>query len=197
MRPERPKTIEFWRGRMPHWEVENRIYFITIHLVGAIPASAAKRTRTNIESHSQCENLMQRKIFHEMERWLDHSPVCRYLADSEVASMVVEAIEHRCANGIWNAFEYVVMPSHIHALLEFLAGDMKTTLEDFKRWTARLAMKQLKLEHRRFWQREWFDHWVRSNEEGNAICEYIRQNPVKAGLVSRYQDWPYGSWHRK
>ncbi len=172
------------------------MYFITIHVAGAIPSSAARRMRTSVERHSECNNLLQRRIFRQMESWLDHADSCRHLADSDVAAMIVEAIEYRCARRMWNVFEYVVMPSHIHTLLEFLSGDLKASMEGFKRWTGHLAMKQLKLEQARFWQREWFDHWVRSDEDANAICEYIRQNPVKAGLVANYQDWPYGSWHR-
>jgi len=132
-----------------------------------------------------------------MECWLDRAVECRHLANSKVAAMIVEAIEHRFAKRIWNVFAYVVMPSHIHALLEFLLRDMKVSLEDFKKWTGYMAMKELKLEQKRFWQREWFDHWVRSDEEATAICRYIRQNPVKAGLVTRYQDWPHSSWHRR
>jgi mannose/cellobiose epimerase-like protein (N-acyl-D-glucosamine 2-epimerase family) len=39
------KTIAFWSGRLPHWEVEDGRYFITIHLSGAIPAAARRRLR--------------------------------------------------------------------------------------------------------------------------------------------------------
>jgi hypothetical protein len=49
----------------------------------------------------------------------------------------------------------------------------------------------------RFWQYEWFDHWSRSGEQEDGIIRYIRyirDTPVKAGLVKRYSDWPHGGW---
>ena len=41
----RPKTTGFWVGRLPHWEVEDGRYFITVHLAGAIPAEGCRRLR--------------------------------------------------------------------------------------------------------------------------------------------------------
>jgi len=40
-----------------------------------------------------------------------------------------------------------------------------------------------------FWQTESYDHWVRDDEELERIVSYIRDNPVKAGLVKRPEDW--------
>jgi hypothetical protein len=48
-----------------------------------------------------------------------------------------------------------------------------------------------------FWQEESFDHWVRGDEEFNRIAHYIEQNPVKAGLVKRSEDWPWSSAFRR
>ena len=64
----------------------------------------------------------------------------------------------------------------------------------FKRWTGRQAKAILSLAEVHFWQNESFDHWVRSDAEYERTTEYIRENPVKAGLVTNYRDWPYGSW---
>ena len=40
------------------------------------------------------------------------------------------------------------------------------------------------------------DHWSRSDEEDDKIIAYIRNNPVKAGLVQNYTDYQYGSWNK-
>jgi REP element-mobilizing transposase RayT len=110
--------------------------------------------------------------------------------------MVVEAIEHRHQRGDWQVFEYVVMPTHLHLFSEIGALGLKETLEDFKRWTGHQAAKILSQDAERFWQREWFDHWSRSDEQDEKIVNYIRNNPVKAGLVQNYSDWMYTSWSR-
>ena len=41
------------------------------------------------------------------------------------------------------------------------------------------------------WQREFFDHLLRSNESYKAKWAYVRMNPVRAALVERPEDWPY------
>jgi REP element-mobilizing transposase RayT len=93
--------------------------------------------------------------------------------------------------GDWHVHEYVVMPTHLHLFCEFGAGGVKSTLEDFKRFTGHRASKLLGQNDKRFWQREWFDHWSRSDEEDDRIIAYIRNNPVKAGLVETPEEWPY------
>jgi type I restriction enzyme R subunit/putative DNA methylase len=45
----------------------------------------------------------------------------------------------------------------------------------------------------RFWQDESFDHWVRSEGEFIRIQKYIENNPVKAGLVAKAENWPWSS----
>jgi len=138
---------------------------------------------------------IQRRVFQEMEDWLDRAVNVRHLSDdARIAKMVTEAILHRAQQMIWTVFDYVVMPNHIHLFLEIREGSLKSTMEGFKRWTGHEAGKLIDLKGKSFWQDEWFDHWSRSDEEDERIIVYIRNNPVKAGLVARYRDWPYGSW---
>jgi putative transposase len=199
----KPKTTAFWVGRLPHWEVEEGRYFITIHLAGAIPAEGRLRLMKMSEQASAIQQKdspewlsLQRAIFREMEQWLDRAEWNPKLRDPQVAAMVVEAIEHRHQRSDWHVFEYVVMPTHLHLFSEIGVLGLKETVEDFKRWTGHQAAKILSQDEERFWQREWFDHWSRSDEQDETIVRYIRDNPVKAGLVQDYADWQYGSWSK-
>ena len=198
----KPDTLKFWVGCLPHWEVVDGRYFITMHLKGAIPKSGQAEIRATAESlranHSTSQPVWlahQRKIFSDMEKWLDRAEDNRWLQESEVATMVMEAIAARQQRGDWNMFEFVVMPNHLHLFCEFGGKGMKSVLEDFKRWTGHQATKLLKDPPQRFWQREWFDHWSRSDEEDKRIVNYVRKNPVKAKLVSDYRDWKFGGWN--
>jgi REP element-mobilizing transposase RayT len=200
----KPKTISFWQGRLPHWEVEDGRYYITIHVRGAIPAPGRLRLRQiSAELVKQRPRTpewlkLQRKIFGEMERWLDCAKWAPHFASERMAQMVVEAIEHRHLRGDWHVFEYVVMPTHVHLFCDMGPQGMKATLKDFKRWTGHRAMEILPgLDANRFWQREWFDHWSRSDVEDERIVEYIRHNPVKARLIEDFRRWQYGSWSRR
>lgn len=42
-----------------------------------------------------------------------------------------------------------------------------------------------------FWEHESYDHWIRDQEEWQRTVAYVRNNPVSAGLVKRWEDWPW------
>ena len=195
----RPQTIGFLRGRLPHWEVQDGRYFVTVHLAGAIPAQGMQRIdqiSTELANRKDNESAdgtlpLMRTVFREMEKWLDAAPHNKLLSDSKLAELVVEAIQHRVRMQRWVVYEFVVMPSHIHLFMSVLQGTLKESMEDFKRWTGHQAGKLLELPNGRFWQDEWFDHWSRSDEQDERIIRYIQQNPVIAGLVKSATDWKY------
>ena len=41
------------------------------------------------------------------------------------------------------------------------------------------------------WQERFFDHLLRSKESYSQKWAYVRQNPVRAGLAARHENWPY------
>ena len=196
----KPKTTNFWVGRLPHWEVEDGRYFVTIHLAGAIPQAGQQRIRAIVDNYQRHPNVNSserlrhsRRIFREMEAWLDRTPQRTDLTIPNVADAVEEAIAHRSDSGIWEMHEWVIMPNHIHLFFELTSGNLKSVLESFKQRTGRAAGKVLDVPEQRFWQREWFDHWSRSDEEDARILRYIRENPVKAGLCEHPGEWQYSS----
>src|SRR5688500_17081344 len=196
----RPETVAFWNGRLPHWEVVDGRYFVTIHLAGAIPQQGQDRIHVlAAEAHRFADDngdarlQVYRRVFAEMEAWLDRVDHVDHLSQPDVARMVMESVTHRQGR-IWNMLEYVVMPTHLHLFFELLQSGLKYHLEQFKRWTGHEAGRLLKLDGARFWQDEWFDHWSRSDTEDERIIGYIRRNPEKAGLVPDYLQWPYGGW---
>jgi putative transposase len=82
---------------------------------------------------------------------------------------------------------YVIMPDHVHV---FVCGDADFVLS---RWVAalkRVISKALGIRGE-FWQPTFFDHILRSDESYSEKWEYICQNPVRAGLVKKSEDWPY------
>lgn len=73
----KPETIGFWQGRLPHWEVQEGRYFVTIHLHGAIPAGGMARIERMAEDvNRQCHQnsadsslSLMRTVFRDMEQW--------------------------------------------------------------------------------------------------------------------------------
>lgn len=177
--------------------MEDGKYFVTVRLKGAIPRTGRDRIRQkseelrNANRNNEDEVLrIQRLVFKEMEYWLHRSKNVRHLQHENVAEMVTEAITHRQKDGVWNMFEHVIMPNHLHLFFETGDGHIKRVMENFKRWTAMQA-NQLLDRIGRFRQIEWFDHWSRSDEESEKIVHYIRRNPYRAGLVKADESWPY------
>lgn len=83
-----------------------------------------------------------------------------------------------------------MMPDHLHLLV--IQGD--SPHQDAPPITLGAWVKALKaiVSQREFrWQTSFFDHVLRSDESETEKWEYIRQNPVRAGLVTKAGDWPY------
>jgi type I restriction enzyme R subunit/putative DNA methylase len=87
---------------------------------------------------------------------------------------------------------YVVMPNHVHALLEPRVALRRIT-GGIKGQSARDANRKLGRAGQPFWQDESFDHWVRNAAELERIRKYIEQNPVKAGLAKYAGQWRWSS----
>ncbi len=94
---------------------------------------------------------------------------------------------------------YVIMPDHIHAfvrigpemMLKRWSSGLKRMLSDALT-SAGLALNPERGQRlKSFWQPGFFDHLLRSNESYAEKWAYVRDNPVRAGLVSVSDDWPY------
>lgn len=84
------------------------------------------------------------------------------------------------------------MPDHLHLLLEGLGGasDFCQLMKDVKQ---RTSYQAIRLGAGRLWQDGYYDRIVRQDEDVAAYVDYILQNPVRAGLVERAEDYPYAS----
>jgi REP element-mobilizing transposase RayT len=88
----------------------------------------------------------------------------------------------------------VVMPDHVHLLLTSLRDEngwpfpLVDILQCLKSATAHRINRLLGIQGP-VWEEESFDHVLRSDESLKEKCEYIRQNPVKAGLVREPEDY--------
>jgi REP element-mobilizing transposase RayT len=82
---------------------------------------------------------------------------------------------------------YVLMPDHLHL---FVRGDQSFVLGNWVKGLKR-AIRISTKSQTPFWQPGFFDHLLRSDESYGQKWEYVRQNPVRAGLVKFAEDWPY------
>jgi hypothetical protein len=78
-------------------------------------------------------------------------------------------------------------------MLIFPEAALNRITHSLKNFTAVKANQILQRTGRPFWQDESFDHWVRNRIDLEKIQSYIENNPVKAGLVKRSEDWPWSA----
>ncbi len=83
----------------------------------------------------------------------------------------------------------VVMPDHVHLAGQLRAGSLSGVMHTLKSYTAnRLAERGVAAP---VWQRGYHDHALRDDEEYRDRIRYLIDNPVRAGLVERIEDYPY------
>ena len=86
---------------------------------------------------------------------------------------------------------YVLMPDHFHLFVSFQPGPLQ--LSAWMKSLKNALSKELRNMGRPapHWQEGFFDHILRSSESYEQKWLYVRNNPVRAGLVAQPEDWPY------
>jgi putative transposase len=145
-------------------------------------------------------NLPARKHLRRLDRINVYWPtyfitICTIDRQRVLVPLLGDLIETALADAArlneWRVGRFVLMPDHLH-FFATPASNEKTLAQfagGFKQLATRLAWGvgwQGKL-----WQREYFDHLLRSEESYVDKWEYVRGNPVRAGLVSSSDDWTY------
>lgn len=115
-----------------------------------------------------------------------------YFQDVWLAKTIESELEFRRAKGEITLFCYCIMPDHIHLLFS-LNEDFKGTVQDwvsvFKRYTARIVNELHGIKP--LWQKNFYDHIVRKEESLFEIAMYIVNNPVRSGIVSEWEAYPF------
>jgi REP element-mobilizing transposase RayT len=88
----------------------------------------------------------------------------------------------------WQILAAILMPDHLHVIAapikdrEAKVGNLSAAI---KRWMRQELNASWK------WQRGSFDRLLRSDESFHDKWLYVEENPVRAGLVKHWEDWPY------
>jgi REP element-mobilizing transposase RayT len=132
-----------------------------------------------------------------IEKYLDQGYGEAFLKIPQVARMVQDSLL-KFDSIRYRLFAWVVMPNHVHSLLtRFEQYELSDILHSLKSFTSHEANKML---HRdgQFWIEDYFDRYIRNEQHFEKTVKYIENNPVKAGLCLRPEDWPYSSaWFKK
>ena len=90
----------------------------------------------------------------------------------------------------WRVGRYVLMPDHVHLFCTPGVLPHLSLANWVRHWKTSLC-KATKLAAGTIWQRDFWDTQLRGHESYASKWEYVRNNPVRAKLVTHHEDWPY------
>jgi putative transposase len=114
------------------------------------------------------------------------------LLQAPEAKETVEAIleQTRARHGA-RVYAYVLMPEHIHLLVNEPPG---IVLAQFLKAVKQMTSRKLRGPRAKFWQERYYDSNIRGESACSDVVRYIHRNPVARGLVERPEDWAWSSF---
>lgn len=131
----------------------------------------------------------------------------KFLCSTENVSLLREAFRFVMTYHPFKIDAFVLLPDHLHCIWTLPEGD-----NDFStRWRlikntfthtcdpvlrGNTNISRQKKGEQAIWQRRFWEHQIRDNDDLTRHVEYIHYNPVKHGLADAPRDWEYSSFHR-
>lgn len=211
--------------KLPHWQPAEGTFFITSRLYGSIPKIIIEKLKAEYnfameeiqqmklrpedisdvlpkdlnqylnQLRKKKEREAGKKYFAGFDAFLDsnlNEP--HWLKHPDIAVLNASNFQFY-AEKYFDLWAYTIMSNHVHFLITMKPGapPLWKVLQDMKKYSGRqsnLILERVGL----FWENESYDHLVRPGEF-ERILMYILNNPVKAGIVSKWQDFPYSFCH--
>jgi len=116
----------------------------------------------------------------------------KIFAHAEAVRVGAECLGRIAQRQAWNALKVCFMPDHVHLLLSPMK-EREQSLSDFIRaWKSCVVLRLRRIGIAdEIWQPEFHDRLLRSDEKLDEKWEYVRQNPVRAGLCQEPEEYPF------
>ena len=172
------------RGYLPHLDTSGALQAVTFRLSDSLPHHVLEQMRQEAQDDPARMQVI--------EPLLDAGHGACWLRNPEIATLV-EAALLRGDGEQYRLLCWTLMPNHVHVLIETLPDH--PLFRVVQGWKGASAIAANRLLHRTgaFWARDYFDRYIRDETHLTTVGNYIDRNPVKAGLVERPEDWPFGS----
>jgi len=130
------------------------------------------------------------------------------LTDDRLRASLRQAINEVREELPFRIVAWVLLPDHLHCIWELPVGDAAFGVRwgRIKRQVTRECAGLIQLPERSasnlrrregmLWQRRFWEHEIRDDDDFRRHVDYIHWNPVKHGHVSRAIDWPYSTFRR-
>jgi len=200
----------YYKRKLPHYQPHGHTFFVTFRLYGSLPVATIKKLKeerekelkvvagyANIKIRKEKYKNYQSQYFGKFDKLLGGSTFGpKWLQDEKIAQVVKEAIHFRDEKK-YELIVYTIMPNHVHLVFTPIVGRtgcstyIVTDILKSLKWNTALRCNKLLKRSGAFWQHESYDHVVRDPNELNRITEYVLNNPVKAGLCEKWEDWQW------
>jgi len=193
------------RGYLPHCDFPDLVQFVTFRLADSLPASR----RGEWEHLLAIEDVREKRT--KLEEYLDRGVGECWLRNPRIAKLSEEALRF-FHNERYELLAWCVMPNHVHVLVHVRQKPLVKMVQSWKRYVATHAGAFLserrsptRLGAKRSpnntpgrrpalqWQREYWDTFMREEEQERKAVRYIENNPVKTNLCRTATDWPFSS----
>jgi len=182
------------RGYLPHCDEIGFTQHITFRLSDSVPKKIITDWRDELKITSGLSSYDPRNI--EFRRRVDkYEDACHgdcLLKNPHIAVIVQNALLH-FDDERYRLLGWCVMPNHVHVLIIPINGHLLAAIvHSWKSYTGHAVKKFFNLT-KPFWMPEYHDRFIRGERHMETVRNYIRQNPVAAGLAQKEEDWPWSS----
>lgn len=209
--------MEYQGTFLPHIQPKFAKYFVTFTLYNQRIIDYYKKIKEEREADFRTipkDNLRKadiqranknKKHFNKFDKFINKlDSTENYLSIPECAEIFKEKLEKH--NGsLYEILAYCIMPNHVHVLIDteiqknFLQEDnildtKYVTLGKIMQLIKGASSREINLHLGRkgtLWLRDYWDHYLRSDNNISGVVDYIKLNPVKAGLVKDWTEWKY------
>ena len=184
------------RGYLPHFDGHDTTQMLTFRLADALPEAVLESWRRELHNDGRVHGAPDAQLRRRIEAYIDAGHGECWLRRPPIATVVESALLH--FDGVRHALHaWAIMPNHVHAVLTPHDGvRVDGIMHSWKSYTAQVANRILGREGP-FWQREYYDRFIRDAKHYTDAVYYVEQNPVNAGLCPEAADWPFGSARRR
>jgi type I restriction enzyme R subunit len=183
---------------LPHWRREGAVYWVTFRLADSLPQEKVTQLKAEREEwsaqHSEPWTEDERREYatrftQRVQAWLDAGYGSCALRDPSIRQVVRDCMLKFDGMRV-RLHAAVIMPNHVHALLQPLAQFALSDLLKGMKGTSARMVNQVLRRSGNFWMDESYDRIVRNDKEYRYFLRYIQANPIKAGL-SESEYWLY------
>jgi putative transposase len=175
------------------------LVLLSFRVVDYFPVS--KNHLYGIKGHNLVSNYYRCYIkggtyFFTLVTWERKKLLCK----PETIQLLRESFRYAMQKHPFKIVGIVILPDHFHCILELpMNSDNFSLCLGLFKWYFSIHFRSVsnKRREKSIWQKRFWEHYIRDEEELGRCLDYIYYNPVKHGYVKNPMDWPYSSFWRE